>query len=140
VTIRYLPLAGVLVTLQAIPLLSSARTVEVMSLVWRSVKLEPSGDDVLQRLDVRVVDRRVVDVAEHAVRDREPHLRRRVACGAEAVLARQVEVGQRARPVRGVAQRRGPGARGDRENDECHGGDCKTGQPPRWRQAAHARA
>ena len=41
-TIRYFPLAGVLVTSQAIPLSSSASTVEVMSLVWRSVKVEPS--------------------------------------------------------------------------------------------------
>ena len=95
------------------------------------------GDDVLERLDVRVVDRRVVDVAQHAVRDREPHLRRRVARGAQAVLAREVEVGQRARPVRGDAQRRSPGARSDPENDARHGGDCETGQPPWWRQAAH---
>jgi hypothetical protein len=52
-------------------------------------------DDVLQGLDVRVVDRRVVDVAEHAVRDGEPHLRRGVARRPEAVLAREVEVRER---------------------------------------------
>ena len=62
----------------------------------------PVGDDVLERLDVRVVDRRVVDVAEHAVRDRVPDLRGRVAGGAEAVLARQAEVGERARGSRRV--------------------------------------
>src|SRR5439155_7067990 len=50
------------------------------------------GDDVLQRLEVRVVDGRVVDVAQDAVRDRVPDLRRRVARGPEAVLAREVEV------------------------------------------------
>ena len=57
------------------------------------------GDDVLERLDVRVVDRRVVDVAEDAVRDRVPDLGGRVAGGAEAVLTRQAEVGERARPA-----------------------------------------
>ena len=53
-------------------------------------------DDVLERLDVRVVDRRVVDVAEHAVRDRVPDLRGRVSGGAEAVLAGEAEVRERA--------------------------------------------
>ncbi len=57
------------------------------------------GDDVLQRLDVRVVDGRVVDVAEDAVRDRVPDLGGRVAGGSEAVLARQVEVRERAGPA-----------------------------------------
>ena len=54
------------------------------------------GDDVAQRLDVRVVDRRVVDVAQHAARDREPDLRRRVARRPQAVLAGEVEMGKRA--------------------------------------------
>ena len=58
------------------------------------------GDDVLERLDVGVVDRRVVDVAEDAVRDRVPDLRGPVAGGAEAVLAREAEVRERARAVR----------------------------------------
>ena len=47
---------------------------------------------VLQRLDVSVVDRRVVRVAEDAVRDRVPDLRGPVTRGAQAVLAREVEV------------------------------------------------
>ena len=58
------------------------------------------GDDVLEGLDVGVVDRRVVDVAEDAVRDRVPDLRSPVAGGAEAVLAREAEVRERARAVR----------------------------------------
>ncbi len=60
------------------------------------------GDDVLERLDVRVVDRRVVDVAQDAVRNRVPDLRGRVAGGAEAVLPREAEVRQRAGAVRGA--------------------------------------
>ena len=54
------------------------------------------GDDVLERLEVRVVDRRVVDVAQDAVRDRVPHLRRRVARSAETVFPCKVEVRKRA--------------------------------------------
>ena len=63
------------------------------------------GDDVLERLEVRVVDGRVVDVAQDAVRDRVPDLRARVPRGAEAVLAREVEVRERA----GAAGRAGDG-------------------------------
>ena len=58
------------------------------------------GHDVLQRLDVGVVDRRVVDVGQHSSGDRVPDLRRRVACRAQAVLAREVEVRERARGTR----------------------------------------
>ncbi len=64
------------------------------------------GDDVLERLDVRVVDGRVVDVAEDAVRDRVPDLGGRVAGGAETVLSRQAEVRERARPARSSGRRR----------------------------------
>ena len=95
------------------------------------------GDDVLQRLDVRVVDRGVVDVAEDAVCDREPHLRRRVASGAQAVLAREAEVGECARAVRGDLDRGAPGGRGESEDDEHDGGESESGRPPPWRRAAH---
>ena len=95
------------------------------------------GDDVLQRLDVRVVDRRVVDVAQHAVRDREPHLRRRIARGPEAVLAREVEVRQCTRPVCGDGRRRAPGARGSHESHTRRGGERNAHRPPPLRQAAH---
>ena len=46
-----------------------------MSRVCRSVNVDAVGDDVLERLVVRGVVGRVVDVAQHAVGDREPHLR-----------------------------------------------------------------
>ena len=55
-------------------------------------KGRPVAHLVLQRLDVGVVDRRVIRVAQDAVRDRVPDLRGRVARGAEAVLAREIEV------------------------------------------------
>ena len=54
------------------------------------------GDDVLQGAHVRVVDRRLVDIGEHAVGDRVPDLGAGVAGGADAVLASQVEVRRRA--------------------------------------------
>ena len=54
-------------------------------------------DDVLERLDVGVVDGRVVDVAEDPAGDRVPDLRLGVPSGAQAVLAGQVEVRQGAR-------------------------------------------
>ncbi len=79
------------------------------------------GDDVLQRLVLGRVVRRVVDVAQHAVGDGEPDLRRPVARGADAVLARQVEVRERAGTVgRGPGRHgaaRNPG-RGDRERQQ----------------------
>ena len=76
------------------------------------------ADEVLQRLDVGVVVGREVDVAEHAVGDREPHLRGRVARRAHAVLAREVEVRERTRPVGG----RRRGRRGGRApQDDQHG-------------------
>ena len=96
------------------------------------------GDDVLQGLDVRVVDRRVVDVAQHAAGDGEPHLRGGVARGAEAVLAREVEVRQHSRPVRGDARGRASGARCACEKHAGRGGKRQNGQPPPWRQAAHS--
>ncbi len=84
------------------------------------------GDDVPQRLDVRVVDRRVVDVAEDAAGHRVPDLRGRVPRGAEAVLAREVEVRERAgRPLRiGDRDRQEVGRRVVAERDLCVvGGD-----------------
>ena len=53
----------------------------------------PVGDHELDGLDVRALDARVVDVGQHAASDREPHLGGRVAGGAEAILARLVQVG-----------------------------------------------
>ena len=65
------------------------------------------GDDVLERLDVRVVDGRVVHVAQDAVGDRVPDLRPGVAGGADAVLAGEVEVGEGPGSVRCCSGRRG---------------------------------
>jgi hypothetical protein len=82
------------------------------------------GHDVLERLVLGVVVRRVVDVAQHAVGDREPHLRGAVARRADAVLAREIEVRQRAGPVGGGAGRRrgarGGGQRGERGDGQQH--------------------
>ena len=50
------------------------------------------GDQVLQGVDVRRIDGRPVDVGEHAVGDREPHLRAGVARRADAVLACEIEI------------------------------------------------
>ena len=96
------------------------------------------GDDVLQGLDVGVVDRRVVDVGQHAVRDGEPHLRRGVAGGAETVLAGQVEVGQRTRTAGGGAS----GARSTRwsERDQQCGGRGHRGDQNRGGPCAHGGA
>ena len=87
----------------------------------------PVGHHVLERLDVRVVVGREVDVAQDPVGDRVPDLRTPVARRADAVLARQVEVRQRARPVgRGAARSGrcaalrvsgGGGQRGERARD-----------------------
>ena len=57
----------------------------------------PVGDDVLQRVDVRALDRRIVRIGQHAVGHREPHLRGGVPRGAEAVFAGHVQIGLRAR-------------------------------------------
>ncbi len=80
------------------------------------------GDDVLQRLVLGRVVRGVVDVAEHAVGDREPDLRRPVARGADAVLAREVEVRECARAVGG-----GPGRRGGPRDPGRGGGQRQQG-------------
>ena len=60
-------------------------------------------DDELHRLDVRVVDSWVVDVAQDAVGDREPDLRGRVPSGAEAILPSEIEVRQTAWAIRSAA-------------------------------------
>ena len=70
------------------------------------------GDDVPQRLDVGVVDRRVVDVTQDAACDGEPDLGGRVPRGAEAVLAREVEVGERTGGALRVGDRDSEGMRG----------------------------
>ncbi len=101
------------------------------------------GDDVLQRLHVRVVDRRLVHVGEHAASDRVPDLGRGVARGAEAVLAGQVEVRHRAwatgrghggQPGGGAGRTGWPGC-GHREGEHADG-DRRWDQPaqpaPGW--------
>ncbi len=97
------------------------------------------GDDVLQGLDVRVVDRRVGHVREDAVGDREPDLGGPVPRRAEAILAGKVEVGQGARAVGGGASREsGPGQASnrcrredqsaDRDEDEGPSGSTRGGE------------
>ena len=70
--------------------------------------------DVLERLDVRGVDRRVVDVREDAVGDREPDLRAAVPRRPDAILAGEVEVGKGAGPIR------------SRSGSACHAGRTDT--------------
>jgi hypothetical protein len=50
------------------------------------------GHDVLEGLDVCVVDRGVVHVAEHATGDGEPDFGIGISRGAKAILSRQIEV------------------------------------------------
>ena len=73
------------------------------------------GHDELQRLDVRVVDRRIRNVAQDTAGHRVPDLRRRSAGRADAILARQIEVRQRSRPTR----RRPCRARTAYANQQC---------------------
>ena len=75
----------------------------------------PVRDDVLQRLDIRVVHGRVVDVAQHPTRDREPHPRGRVARRPQTILPRKIEMRDhtrpaRSRPTRHHSRRRAGGA------------------------------
>ncbi len=86
------------------------------------------GDDVLQGLDVGVVDRRVIDVAEQTARNRVPDLRGRVTRGAKAVLASEIEVGERTRPVRrGTRCTRCSPTKPDQHDRAC---ECTEGEPP----------
>ena len=52
-------------------------------------------DDILEGLDVCIIDRGVLDIAKNSVRNGEPDFRSRIASGAEAILACQVEVRER---------------------------------------------
>jgi hypothetical protein len=95
---RYLPLLAVAMTRQ-----SKARALG--SSTW-TVHLDISEgaairDDVLQYLDVGIVVRGIVNVAEHTVRNCEPHFGRGVFGGAHAILARVVEVGDGSGTVKG---------------------------------------
>ena len=78
----------------------------------------PVRDHELERLVVGVVVGGEVDVAEHAVGDREPDLRAAVAGGPDAVLAREIEVRQRPGSVAGRRRRRGSLRGGGEREDE----------------------
>ena len=88
------------------------------------------GHHILQRLDVGVVDRRLVHIGQHAIGDGEPHLRGGVAGGAHAVLAGQVEEGRGSRCTRCDRRWRGRGYRPDRYGEQHGGADADDGAEP----------
>ena len=78
----------------------------------------PVRHDELEGLVVGRVVRGEVDVAEHPVGNGEPDLRAPVAGGPDAVLARQVEVRQRPRPVAGDGRQLSRLRRGGKRESE----------------------
>ena len=97
----------------------------------------PIGHDVLERLDVRVVDRRVVDVRQDAVGDGEPGLRGPIPGGPQAILAGEVEMGEGSGGVRRRADSEcHPGRTGRRRDREHEGADRAQGKKPSATAAA----
>ena len=78
----------------------------------------PVGDDVLEGVHVRVVDRGLVDVGEHAVGHGEPDLGRGGPGRADAVLAGEVEVAEGPGRAGCLPRRRGRAGGGGGEQGE----------------------